>query len=245
MDRIVVIDCFPEGVRSYREGYAVLAIDVIRATTTAVTAVAAGRECYPVASLESAWQLSAKLNNPLMVGELGGLLPEGFHGNNSPAEIAVREDISRPMILLSSTGTKLICEAEKCEAVYLSCLRNYRSTARYLVGRYPRVAIIGSVSLGEFREEDQMCCAWIAEDLMKAGYQPKDQRTADLVKHWSGVSPDAFVGNKSFQFLKESGQLKDLEFILAHVNDLQDVFLVKEGRVVRVPTEETQLPFSQ
>ena len=36
----VTIDCFSEGFNGYGEGYAVVAVDVIRATTTAVTAVA-------------------------------------------------------------------------------------------------------------------------------------------------------------------------------------------------------------
>ena len=33
--RSVVIDCLPDSVRRYREGYAIVAIDVIRATTVA------------------------------------------------------------------------------------------------------------------------------------------------------------------------------------------------------------------
>ena len=39
----VVIDCFPSSVAKYRTGYTVVAIDVIRATTTAITAVLSGR----------------------------------------------------------------------------------------------------------------------------------------------------------------------------------------------------------
>ena len=35
----VVIDCFPESVEAYGRDYVIVAIDVIRATTTAVTAV--------------------------------------------------------------------------------------------------------------------------------------------------------------------------------------------------------------
>ena len=57
-------------------GWTVVGIDVIRATTTAVTAVAAGRRCFPVASLEEAVPLAARLANPLLVGELGGNRPD-------------------------------------------------------------------------------------------------------------------------------------------------------------------------
>jgi len=64
----VVIDCFPDSVRRYREGYAIVAIDVIRATTTAVTAVCLGRRCFPVPSIEHALPIAARLDQPLLVG---------------------------------------------------------------------------------------------------------------------------------------------------------------------------------
>src|SRR5438034_11600279 len=107
MRKTVVIDCFPESLVSYRKGYAIVAVDVIRATTTAVTAVASGRRCFPVPSLETAVPLAARLDNPLLVGELGGNAPYGFHLTNSPAQIAPRADVERAMILLSTSGTPL------------------------------------------------------------------------------------------------------------------------------------------
>src|ERR1017187_2000053 len=98
----VVIDCFPESAPRYNHGYAIVAVDVIRATTTIATAVSLGRRCFPVASREAAWGLSAGLHNPLLAGELGGVVPAGFEMDNSPAELAQRTDNSRPLILLSS-----------------------------------------------------------------------------------------------------------------------------------------------
>jgi len=47
----VVIDSFPARNDRYFQDYAIVAIDVIRASTTANTAVAAGRKCFPVASV--------------------------------------------------------------------------------------------------------------------------------------------------------------------------------------------------
>jgi 2-phosphosulfolactate phosphatase len=104
MNGTVVIDSFPEGVGNYPREFAIVAIDVIRATTTAVTGVSMGRRCFPVDSLEAALELASKLHDPLLVGELGGDVPSGFDMNNSPVELALRIDISRPMILLSTSG---------------------------------------------------------------------------------------------------------------------------------------------
>src|SRR5437868_13558101 len=103
-DKKVVIDCFPESARRYRKDFTVVAIDVIRATTTAISGVVTGRRCFPVASVDDAFALSKILHNPLLVGELGGNMPYGFHITNSPALIAEREDIRHQMILLSSSA---------------------------------------------------------------------------------------------------------------------------------------------
>ena len=54
MDRSVVIDCFPESAEKYRDGYAVVVIDVIRATTTATTAVSLGRRVFPAQTTDEA-----------------------------------------------------------------------------------------------------------------------------------------------------------------------------------------------
>ncbi|MGH2874174.1 MAG: 2-phosphosulfolactate phosphatase, partial [Solirubrobacteraceae bacterium] len=100
------------------DDWAVVGIDVIRATTTAVTAVAAGRRCFPVATLEQAVPLAARLDNPLLVGELGGNMPYGFHLQNSPTEMDRRAELDRPVILLSSSGTPLLTEAAARSRTY-------------------------------------------------------------------------------------------------------------------------------
>ena len=107
----VLIDSFPSGEGTYFEECAVVAVDVIRASTTAVTAVAAGRKCFPVTSVEAALQMRREFPDCLLVGEVGGLQPEGFDLNNSPAQIALRSDHQRPIVLLSSSGTKLMVES--------------------------------------------------------------------------------------------------------------------------------------
>lgn len=227
----VVIDCFPSSVNRYRGEYAIVAIDVIRATTTAVTAVATGRRCFPVESVVSALQLAKRLESPLLVGELGGKMVPGFDMTNSPAQLALRSDIARPAILLSSSGTQLICAAAKSQAVYLACLRNSASLSRYLHTRYPKVAVIGAGCRDEFREEDQMCCALVAEDLMNSGHEPENHETRDIVERWHGAPPSACASGKSAAYLRSSGQQDDLEFITSHINDVNAVFKLDCGEI--------------
>jgi 2-phosphosulfolactate phosphatase len=237
MVQSVIIDCFPSSVERYRDTHAIVAIDVIRATTTAITAVTLGRRCLPVESLPMAFQTATRLTSPLLVGELGGKMPDGFDLTNSPAQLALRSDISRPAILLSTSGTQLICAAAVCQAVYLACFRNYASLSRYLLGRHSRIAVIGAGSQNEFREEDQMCCALIAEQLVKGGYEAENRETLEFVERWSGAPLSACTKGKSAAYLRSSGQLNDLDFILAHVNDVNAVFKMDCDEIMMLPQD--------
>jgi 2-phosphosulfolactate phosphatase len=237
--RTVTVDCFPESLARYRDGYAIVAVDVIRATTTAVTGVVLNRRCFPTPSIEVAVPLAARLDNPLLVGELGGNMPYGFHLTNSPAALALREDVSRPMILLSTAGTKVLCAAgEGRTAVYAACLRNYTAQVRCLAARHSKVAVIGAGTRGEFREEDQICCAWIAERLIDAGYRPGNEQTEQLVERWSSAPLEAFLGSKSVEYLTNTGQLRDLDFILEHIDDIDAVFPLENGEITMQPACE-------
>jgi phosphosulfolactate phosphohydrolase-like enzyme len=93
----VVIDCFPASAARYGGECAIVAVDVIRATTLAITAVSTGRRCLVAASLEDAVALRDRLGNALLVGELGGNMPHGFDMNNSPADLVARDDIECPV----------------------------------------------------------------------------------------------------------------------------------------------------
>jgi 2-phosphosulfolactate phosphatase len=234
MSKTVVIDCFSESARWYTDASAVVAVDVIRATTTAITAVALGRECIVVSSLEAAREAAACLTTPLMVGELGGDIVPGFDLTNSPCELAARHDVHRPMILLSTSGTRLIAQAEAVDTVYVACLRNHSAQAAQLVAHHDSVVLIGAGTRGEFREEDQLCCAWIAEALLRAGYTAKDRRTEDIVERWRGAPVAAISSGASAAYLRRTGQLRDLEFVLAHVDDIGETYRAQSGRVVRV-----------
>jgi len=238
MRKSVVIDCLPESVYRYRTGFAVVAVDVIRATTTAITAAATGRRCFPVPTIEAALELAHKFKDPLLAGESSGTMPAGFEMDNSPAQLSTRTDTHRPLVLVSSSGTKVIHEAADCEATYLGCFRNHSVLADYLAGHHPRVAIIGAGSKGEFREEDQICCAWIAARLMSNGYLPEDPRTTSIVSRWRDAAPKACLCSHSVDFLERTGRQGDLEFILEHIDDLGAVFPVQNGEVKMIQKEE-------
>lgn len=239
MNNVFTIDCFPQSAHLYREGWAVVAVDVIRATTMAITAASLGRRCYPVDSVDAALNLARQLDDPLLAGELDGDMPPGFEMQNSPAALAERTDVCRPLIMLSSSGTRLIANANRCDALYLACFRNCASLARHLcLGAHSQIALIGAGSRGEFREEDQIGCAWIGMQLIRNGFIPQDDKTAEVVDRWGEARPTACLFSRSIDYLRRTGQMADLDFILEKIDDLDDVFMLIKDQVMAVPQEQ-------
>jgi len=227
----VVIDAGPPCRRLFGPDDAVIVVDVIRSMTTAATAVAKGRRCFPVPSPEAAQLVARGLRDPLLCGEVGGDLAPGFEITNSPWEVSRRRDVWRPLVLLSSSGTPLLDKVKHAGAVYLACLRNHGAVARH-VRRHSRITLLGAATRGQFREEDQMCCALIAASLAGDGFAVADRHTASLIERGEGQPPEAFLCSRSVDYLHRTGQHHDLQFILTHQDDLDLVLQLRGGEVV-------------
>ena len=229
----VDIDCLTESRYSHDEGRAVVVIDVIRSITVAATVVESGRQCFFAPSVDAALFLAKRLDNPLLIGEMGGNMPFGFDLNNSPVEIESRKDISRPAILVSSSGIPLLYSLRECNSVYVACLRNYGATVNQLARLHNHVLVLGAPTRGEFREEDQLCCAWIVAGLIKAGYSCEDDKTIEIVNRWKDEPVEVCGEGKSAEYLRRSGQTRDLDFILRHVNDLNYSLAAKNNEIIK------------
>ena len=229
MPRSFVIDSFPESAAIYRNRYSIVAIDVIRATTTAVTALSLGHRIFTVATPEEARKMALEHPGALLVGEQKGVLPDGFDLTNSPYQIAEKLSGSKMIILVSSSGTRLIVNAIGLTPVFIGCFRNLTALARHLINHHQKIALIGAGSQFDFRREDQMGCAYLGQKLIDAGYEPENKRTASIVKTWSKIDPREITHGRSAAYLKRSGQEHDLTFILDNFDDL-DLVPIMAGR---------------
>jgi 2-phosphosulfolactate phosphatase len=223
----------------------IVGVDVIRATTTAVTAVASGRRCVLAATLEEALERQARLAPALLAGELGGNMPFGFDLQNSPTAVLAHGSRELPVVLLSTSGTGMLLAAAArhpaesngaapaANALSLvACLRNWDAQARELVAMRPdNIVLLGAESRGEFREEDQLCCAWIGAALLDSGYRT-DPASRRLVERWRDQPVERIAEGKSATYLRESGQVDDLDFIFGHVSDLETTFEMRADEVV-------------
>ncbi len=114
-------------------------IDVLRATSTIVTAL--GNGCtgiHPCASPEAAREKAAALraeggeDSVLLGGELDARPLEGFDGGNSPLEYTRERIGGRRLVLSTSNGTKTLAAASGCGRVFIVSFANISSAARCL-----------------------------------------------------------------------------------------------------------------
>ena len=228
-----VIDSLPESAARYRATHALVAVDVFRATTVIVTALAGGHPVYPVGTLAEALNTAGRLRQPLLAGEQAGVKPDGFDFDNSPLALEAASG-REPVVLLTSAGTLLLTNCRGASAIYVACLRNFSATAREL-SRHRRVALIGAGTRGQPRDEDQMVCAWIGDLLREAGCRPEDDQTAREVVRWRRASIGRLRRGPSADFLRASGQEHDLEWVLTHVDDLEAVAVYNGQQVSLLP----------
>lgn len=238
MKRSVVIDALPERAAAYRDTHAITVVDVFRATTVIVTALSCGHRVYPVATLAEAINVAGRLKNRVLAGEQNGIKPGGFDINNSPSAVASL-DGSDPIVLLTSAGTQLLGYARGATDIYVACLRNFTATTNHLLASARRVALIGAGTRGQARPEDQLVCAWIAERLIAQGFEPENERTVDEVRAWQGAPVLSILASPSVDYLRNTGQTSDIDFVLGHVDDI-DAIAVYNGQQVTLLSSAEQ-----
>nr|MDQ3879446.1 hypothetical protein [Actinomycetota bacterium] len=77
------------------------------------------------------------------------------------------------------------------------------------------------------RIEDELCCALIASRLLDGGFTG-DAHTAAVAARWGEVDLDVMRNGRSAAYLARSGQHDDLEFILAHLDDVNAAFTIDD-----------------
>lgn len=230
--RLVKVDSGPHAATRYGRGWAVVGIDVFRATTVICTASAMGRRCLVAANVREAFALAANLPRALVGGEQGGRLPPRFDVGNSPTEVAERMDLDRPLVLVTSSGTPLLRQATSADVIYAACLRNVCAQVACLLTEDRNVAVIGAGTGGEHRREDDLGCARVAAGLLAGGFAA-DPTTRALVDQIGGLPTEWAGSGRSAAFLRRVGRQDDINFVLSHVDDIEAVFQVAGTEVLR------------
>jgi 2-phosphosulfolactate phosphatase len=141
-------------------------IDVIRATSTIVAALAHGaRGVQPVASVADAFALKERNPEALLAGERGGQALPGFDLGNSPEDFTTERVQGRRIILTTTNGTQALAACQGARAVVTASLLNLEAVAARLREIGPPWIIVCAGCDGEFGVDDAVVAGALAEAL--------------------------------------------------------------------------------
>lgn len=137
-------------------GRAVVVFDVLRATTSITSALAAGvKEIRVFGDIQAAEQAARSFgNSALLCGEVTCLRPPGFDLGNSPGEYRREVHAGRVAFLSTTNGTKAIIAAKGASIVLIGALVNATATARKLLALGKEVTLLCSGTQGRYSMED-------------------------------------------------------------------------------------------
>jgi 2-phosphosulfolactate phosphatase len=158
----------PEGLA----GRVAVVIDVLRATTTIVHALAAGcRAVRPCAEVEEARQLADSLRpgRVLLAGERGGRPLEGFDLGNSPGEFTPDRCRGATVVLTTSNGTRALLKAAPADRILVAAFVNFSAVCEQLGRDVRPVHVVCAGDGGEMALEDILLAGALVEYLSKPG----------------------------------------------------------------------------
>lgn len=156
----------------------VVAVDVVRAFTTAAFAFDAGAEKILLAgSVEEALALRERHPGSLVMGELGGLPVEGFDLWNSPAQLAGKDLRGKTLVQRTSSGTQGIVRSRRAKQLFAASFVVARATAQAIrsSGAAEVTFVITGQRTGEPLSgvEDEACAAYIGALLQEESPTPR------------------------------------------------------------------------
>jgi len=111
-------------------GHTAVVFDVLRASTTAAAALAAGADCViPFAEVAEMRAFRESLppqaaGRCLLAGERGGLAAPGFDLGNSPGEFTAARVRGRAVLFSTTNGTDALAQAAEANRLYFGALVN-------------------------------------------------------------------------------------------------------------------------
>ena len=145
-------------------------IDVLRATSVMVTALAHGAAAIcPVEEIEAARSLAASYpaGSVLLGGERQALLIPGFDLGNSPREYTPDKVAGKHIILTTTNGTRALASLAGIEPLFIGAFLNAGAVAHTLAGLGQDAMLVCAGTRGHFTLDDITCAGLIAARLSK------------------------------------------------------------------------------
>ena len=152
-------------------GSTVVVIDVLRASTTIVHAMAAGaREVIPCVGVEEARRIAADFSpgEAVLGGERNGLRIDGFDLGNSPSEYTAQTVEGRALVFTTTNGTRAMAVCRQAARVLIGAFVNAGAVCDRLAAE-ERIDLLCSGTRGEVGRDDVLLAGLLVERLQRRG----------------------------------------------------------------------------
>jgi 2-phosphosulfolactate phosphatase len=180
-----------------RGGVAVV-IDVLRATTTMVHALAAGCDaiipCGEVAEARKAAEALPE-GSAILAGERQGLKIPGFDLGNSPGDCTPELCSGRTLVMTTTNGTKAILASLEADRVLVAAFVNRKATVETLKQAGAPIHLVCSGTDGQISLEDSMFAGALAQDLDTWAWEAAEGRSLPHQDDHSETLEETTLGN--------------------------------------------------
>ncbi len=150
-------------------GASALVIDVLRASTSIITALANGcAGVVPVAEPDEAIRRAAAQPGSLVAGERKGDPLKGFHLGNSPLEFTRERVGGRTVFLTTTNGTGALLAVRSAAAIGVAAFVNAGAAASWALAAGRGLVIACAGDAGRRSLEDEVCAGLIVEQVRAA-----------------------------------------------------------------------------
>lgn len=155
----------------------VLVVDVLRASTSIVLALANGcAAVVPVADPEEARRRATETCGALVAGKRRGEPLAGFDLGNSPIEFTADRVAGRTLVFTTSNGTRTLVAVRRAPAIGVAGFVNAGAAAVWAAGQGRHVLIACAGERGARSLEDLVCAGVLVDRLLATA--PSGQPTA-------------------------------------------------------------------
>lgn len=217
-DRDVQVHLMPELVAADRlAGGVAVVIDVLRATTTMIYALAAGCACIrPCLEVDEARALAGQMRagRALLGGERGGVKLPDFDMGNSPREFTPQLCKGTTLVMTTTNGTRALLRAAAAERVLIAGFVNYSALCEQLRHDSRPLHIICAGNNGAVALEDTLLAGAIVDflcDTCEMTLNDSARLAWDSFEHHGQVLPGALEISSGGLDLKRLGFEEDLK----------------------------------
>ncbi len=211
----------PEEIKSTElAGKLVIVIDVLRASSTIVTALANGCNGFiPILSPEKVREKAQQFEKEgiLLGGEREGKKIEGFDLGNSPREYKKKIVKNKTIIFSTTNGVKTLEMAKDAHKIIIGSFLNLQAVCHYCTNYQGEILIICAGREGKYSLEDTACAGMIIHslrDIFPDVHQESDANlTAKvLYKKFGNNILEILRKSQHGRYLESIGLSKDLKF---------------------------------